>query len=43
MDLVERVALRARYFGSLARVPYGEPFRAEGVLSDRDPLELTSR
>jgi bacillithiol biosynthesis deacetylase BshB1 len=38
MDLVERITLRNRYFGSLVTAPYGEPFRAEGFLTDTDPL-----
>lgn len=38
-EMLERVELRARYFGSLVRVRFGEPFRAEGLLPDGDPLE----
>lgn len=39
-DLAERIALRARYFGVQAGSPFGEPFKSEQMLTDRDPLEF---
>jgi bacillithiol biosynthesis deacetylase BshB1 len=39
-EMLDRIELRARYFGSLIRVRFGEPFRAEGTLPDADPLRF---
>lgn len=38
MDLLERIILRNRYFGSMVGAEFGEPFRVEGMLNDSDPL-----
>ncbi|MFN0206239.1 MAG: bacillithiol biosynthesis deacetylase BshB1 [Planctomycetota bacterium] len=38
MDLLERIVLRNRYFGSMVGAEFGEPFRVEGMLNDSDPL-----
>ncbi|HKD99738.1 MAG TPA: bacillithiol biosynthesis deacetylase BshB1, partial [Planctomycetota bacterium] len=42
-DLRQRIEIRARFFGALATVRWGEPFRAEGALPDVDPLSIPSR
>jgi LmbE family N-acetylglucosaminyl deacetylase len=40
LDILDRMTIRARFYGGLARVPYAEPFRIEGVLTDANPLDL---
>jgi bacillithiol biosynthesis deacetylase BshB1 len=42
-EMLERIEVRARYFGSRIGVRFGEPFRAEGTLPDVDPLALVPR
>jgi bacillithiol biosynthesis deacetylase BshB1 len=37
-EMLDRIEVRARFFGSRIGVRFGEPFRAEGTLSDVDPL-----
>jgi bacillithiol biosynthesis deacetylase BshB1 len=39
-EMLERIEIRGRYFGSRIGVRFGEPYRVEGVLRDEDPLRL---
>lgn len=39
-EMLHRIEVRARFFGSRIGVRFGEPFRAEGTLSDADPLQF---
>jgi len=42
-DLLEQVAFRARAYGALVQVPYGEPYRTEGPFLFRNLADVAGR